>query len=113
MDIPLGLVLTVAAVLAGWFREWWNVHRDNAVPSMVFGPAGRMRGTMVTSTKARRTYGRRDDVALDNGCGVGERCVSCPWRVCVAELPRAERPQFVEAWRLVRSHLAAPDGTLE
>jgi hypothetical protein len=35
--------LVLAVALAGWFREWWNVHLDNAMPSMVFGRSGRMR----------------------------------------------------------------------
>lgn len=69
---------------------------------------------MVTSAKPRRTYSPRDDAApADTGCSVWPQCVSCPWRVCVAELPPKEHTEFVHALKLVRRYIAAPDGTIK
>ncbi len=48
----------------------------------------------------------------DHGCSVWPQCISCPWNVCIAELPQREHAQFIHTLKLVRSYVAAPDGTL-
>ena len=65
------------------------------------------------ATLAHRGRRPGDGPPEDRGCSVWPQCVSCPWRVCVAELPPSELMQFRHALRLVRGYLAEPDGTID
>ena len=53
------------------------------------------------------------DATPDRGCQYAPKCTACPWTQCVKELPTRERNEFLVALRLVRSSLAAPDGTTD
>ncbi len=68
--------------------------------------------TTATSRRRPREY-RADGIAPDGGCAAWPQCVTCPWKVCVAELPASEHATFSAALRLVRSYLTAPDRTLK
>ena len=51
-------------------------------------------------------------VAVDRGCVFWPRCTTCVFARCVAELAPPERGELTAALRVVRSYLAAPDGTI-
>jgi hypothetical protein len=38
-----------------------------------------------------------ETVAPDRGCRYWQRCVTCPYRACVFELPARERVEFTAA----------------
>jgi hypothetical protein len=59
-------------------------------------------------TNPRPSY-RPEAVTPDTGCQYAPRCTGCPWRACVKELPAKERNEFLIAFRIVRSYVAAPD----
>jgi hypothetical protein len=61
---------------------------------------------------APRPQHRPEEAAPDTGCQYAPRCTECPWRECVKELPAKERTEFLAAFRVVRSYLAAPDATI-
>jgi len=68
---------------------------------------------MVTKHPAGQTkpppQHRPEAAAPDTGCSYAPKCVGCPWRTCIQELPAHERRIFVDALRLVRGYLAEPD----
>jgi hypothetical protein len=61
---------------------------------------------------APRPQHRPEAAAPDRGCSAWERCTSCPFRVCIAELPNTERLAFYAAWRTVLRYVAAPGETI-
>ncbi len=65
------------------------------------------------STLSRRGRLPGEEAPPDKGCSVWSECVSCPWRVCIAELPASELMQFRHALKLVQSYLAEPDRTID
>ncbi len=44
--------------------------------------------------------------APDRGCAYAPRCVTCPWAVCIKQLPTAERGEFRAALKIVLSYAA-------
>ena len=54
-----------------------------------------------------------DSHAPDRGCQYWDRCTSCPFRTCIAELPAQAQTEFRTAWRVVLRHLARPDKTIK
>ena len=52
------------------------------------------------------------DAPLDRGCVFWPRCTTCVFARCVKELAPPERGELTAALRVVRSYLAAPDGTI-
>ena len=48
----------------------------------------------------------------DNGCQYADRCLTCPWRSCILQLPADERRVFRLAWRVIASFKAPPDPTI-
>ena len=63
-------------------------------------------------TLSRRSRRPGEGPPEDRGCSVWPRCVSCPWRECIAELPAKEHASFVHALKLVTRYLAEPDRAL-
>ena len=49
----------------------------------------------------------------DNGCQYADRCLACPWRSCILQLPLNERRVFGLAWRVIEAFKAAPDGAID
>ena len=75
-----------------------------------------------TATKPRsrrppKPVSRVDGAGLpimeDNGCAYAPACLTCPWRLCILQLPLNERRVFGLAWRVIASFRAAPDGTIK
>ena len=64
------------------------------------------------TTSPSRPASHYQSAPPDRGCSVWPQCVSCPWNVCIAELPADEHATFVHALKLVRSYLAAPDSAI-
>ena len=54
-----------------------------------------------------------DGHAADTGCQYWDRCTSCPFHTCIAELPVQAQNEFRTAWRVVLRHLARPDTTIQ
>ncbi len=54
-----------------------------------------------------------DRYAADRGCQYWDRCTSCPFHTCIAELPVPVQTEFRTAWRVVLRHLARPDTTIK
>ncbi len=69
--------------------------------------------SMPTALAGKRSTHYGDDAPPDKGCSVWPQCVTCPWNVCIAELPQREHVTFVHALKLVRSYLAAPDSAIK
>ena len=70
---------------------------------------------MTTRTKPKPAVvaGADDSPVLEDvGCQYAPRCVTCPWSVCIKELPYKERGEFLVALRTVRRYLALPDGAI-
>ena len=49
----------------------------------------------------------------DTGCEYAPKCLTCPWRVCILQLPADERRVFGLAWRVIESFKAAADPTID
>ena len=51
-------------------------------------------------------------VTPDTGCRYAPRCLTCPWRACIRELPAPERLEFDAAWQVLAGYVAPPDRAL-
>jgi hypothetical protein len=47
-----------------------------------------------------------ETAAPDRGCRFWPRCVTCPFRDCVLELPARQRVEFTTAWQTVLKYVA-------
>ena len=70
---------------------------------------------MRTATKAKRPPKPVSRVGAagmpelpDTGCDYAPKCLTCPWRACVLQLPADERRIFGLAWRVIESFKAPP-----
>ena len=77
---------------------------------------------MSTTTKVRskrppkpvsRVDGAGMPIMEDNGCAYAPKCLACPWRSCILQLPLNERRVFGLAWRVIEAFKAAPDGAID
>ena len=65
------------------------------------------------SKPVSRVDGAGMPIMEDNGCEYAPKCLTCPWRSCILQLPLNERRVFGLAWRVIESFKAPPDPTID